>query len=59
MATVKSILQGGKENEILNFSPYFPVPLDTLISLPPSLLRPYRMFAWRKNELAKQKSSSD
>lgn len=27
--------------------------LDTLISLPPSSLLPYRMFAWRKNETGK------
>jgi hypothetical protein len=34
--TAKSILKGKRENEILNFSPLLLVPLDTLISLPPS-----------------------
>lgn len=45
--------KGEKENEILNFSPYLPLPLDTLISLPPSFLMPYRMFAWGENEPGK------
>lgn len=45
--------KGEKENEILNFSPYLLVPLDTLISLPPSFLMPCRAFACRKNEAGK------
>lgn len=53
MVTAKSILRAWKENEILNFSPYLLVPLDTLISLPPSSLMPYSMFTWRKNETGK------
>lgn len=38
MVTAKSILRGEKENEILSFSPYLLVILDTLISFPPSFL---------------------
>lgn len=49
--------QGGEKKMILKFSPYLLIPLDTLISLPPFL--PYRMFAWKEMEMAKQKRRSD